>query len=75
MDNKVCGYNSTLEPYNNYFASIFVEDDSKDVQIFLDDIHCRKAALKKEMKYIRMGFDRDFMRFFASYLIVRRQKI
>ena len=75
MENKVFGYNSISELYNNYFASIFVQDDSEDVQIFLDDIQFSEAALREEIKYIRMGFDRAFLRFFASYLTVRRQRV
>ena len=61
MEKDVFGYKSIAENFNNYFASVFVQDDSEVVipfnqipEIFLDDIQC-KTVLSEEIKYIRSG--------------------
>ena len=62
MEKEVCGYKSIAECFNNYFAYVFVQDDSEVVipfyqmpEIFLDDIQFNKAALIEEIKCIRSG--------------------
>ena len=62
MEKEVFGYKSFAECFNNYFASVFVQDDSENVipfnqspEIFLDDIQFSKAALSEEINYIHSG--------------------
>ena len=62
IEKEVFRYKSIEEGFRNYFASVFVQDDSEVVfpfiqspEIFLDDIQFSKAALGKEIKYIRSG--------------------
>ena len=62
MEKEVFGYKSIAECFNNYFASVFVQDDSEVVvpfiqkpETFFDDIQFSKAALSEEIKYIRSG--------------------
>ena len=62
MEKEVFGYKSTAESFNNFFASVFVQDYSEVVipfnqmpEIFFDDIHFSKVALSGETKYIHSG--------------------
>ena len=78
MEKEVFGYKSIAECYNNYFASVFVQDGSEVVipfnqspEIFLDDFQFSKAALSEEIKYIRSGansFDGISPKFLKSAL-------
>ena len=62
MEKEVFGYKSFADCFNNYFASVFVQDDTEVVipfnqspEIFLDDIQFSKAAMSEEVKNIRSG--------------------
>ena len=76
MEKEVFGYKSIAECFNNYFASVFVQDDSELVipfnqssELFLDNIQFSKAALSEEIKYIRSGanfFDEISPKFLKS---------
>ena len=62
MEKEVLGYKIISECFNNYFASVFVQDDSEVVvsfnqspQTFLYDIPFSKAALNEEIKHMRSG--------------------
>ena len=62
MEKEAFGYNSIAECFNNYFAPVFVQNDSKVVipfnqmpEIFLEDIAFGKADLQEEIKYLRSG--------------------
>ena len=78
MEKEVFGYKSIVEYFNNYFASVFVQDDSEVVipfnqcpETFLDDIQFSKAALSEKVKYIRSGansFDGISPKFLKSAL-------
>ena len=78
MEKEVFGYKSIAECFNDYFASVFVQDDSEVVipfnqspEIFLDEIQFSKAALSEEIKYTRSGansFDGISPKFLKSAL-------
>ena len=62
MEKEVFGYKSIADCFNNYFASVFVQDDTEVVipfnqspERFLDDIQFSKAAMSAEVKNIRSG--------------------
>ena len=62
MEKEVFGYKSIADCFNNYFASVFVQDETEVVipfnqspEIFLDDIQFSKAAMSEEVKNIRSG--------------------
>ena len=81
IEKEVFVYKSIAECFNNYFSSVFVQDNSEVVipfnqspEIFLDDIQFSKAALSEEIKYIRSGansFDGispKFLKFALPYI-------
>ena len=62
VENEGYGFKSIAECFVNYFASVFVQDNSEVVipfnqspEKFFDDTQFSKVALSEEIKYIRNG--------------------
>ena len=62
MEKEVFGYKSNAECFNNYFASVFVQDDTEVVipfnqspEKFIEDVQYSKEALSEAIRFIGGG--------------------